>query len=124
MTRASFLDRTNKQQSPAHRRSPKQERELAKRGGGRLTPGSGSGRVKGDVRRFAGVIRIEAKTTSNKSFSVTKEMIDKLENACLPENELPAIIIEFLDERGKPVKEVAVAPTYVFDTLIEMSNER
>lgn len=104
-------------QSLAHRRAPKQERELAKRSGGRLTPASGSKTQKGDISKAYGVIRIEAKTTMKKSFSVTKEMVRKIEQASLPNGEVPAIVVEFLDENGKPEMEVAVVPTYLLQSL-------
>tara|TARA_R100000808_G_scaffold512_2_gene2697 strand:+ start:16085 stop:16435 length:351 start_codon:yes stop_codon:yes gene_type:complete len=101
--------------SPAHIRSASQERELAKRVGGRTVRGSGCGSEKGDAR-LEKVCRIEAKTTSAKSFRVTRDMLDKLEEAALPSNELPALVVEFLEE-GKPVGEVAVVPTWILDIL-------
>lgn len=104
-------------QSPAHRRSPKQESMLAKRGKGKLTPGSGNKTHKGDVIKYNGIFRIEAKCTNNKSFSVTRDMIKKIEDAALPAGELPAIIIEFIDGRGRPTQEIAVVPTYVLDSI-------
>lgn len=102
--------------SPSHRRAVKMEKELATRIGGKLTPGSGNKSVKGDVR-LKRVVRIEAKTTKHKSFSVTLDMIEKIEDAALPTDELPVIVIEFNDGNGRKVKEVAVVPTYVLDSL-------
>ena len=113
MSRDAFLNREKK--SIAYRRSKKQERDLAKRGGGQLVPGSGSGLQKGDIKRYNKIFRVEAKTTSNKSFSVTRDMIRKLEDAALPNNEFPALIIEFLDEAGRPEIELAIVPTYILD---------
>lgn len=104
-------------QSKAYHRSPKQERELARRGGGRVTPGSGRGNQKGDVKKYGGVIRIEAKCTQAKSFSITRDMLEKIEEAALPNGEIPAIVVEFLDKDGNPVQEVAVVPTYVLDAI-------
>ena len=98
----------------AHRRSIKQEAELAHKHNGLVTPGSGNQRVKGDIR-VTGVMRIEAKTTTAKSFRVTQEMIQKIEDAGLPHGEIPAIIIEFIDADGNPLKEVAVVPTYALE---------
>jgi hypothetical protein len=91
------------------------EKELAKRIGGRVTVGSGNKMEKGDVR-LRGMVRIEAKTTKNKSFSVTLEMVEKIENAALSSGELPIIVVEF-NKDGKKVKELAVVPTYVLDSL-------
>lgn len=91
---------------------------MALRVGGKVTPGSGNGSIKGDVR-VRGVVRIEAKTTKHKSFSVTLDMIAKIEEAALPSNEVPVLVVEFLDEHGRPIKEVAVVPTYILDELKE-----
>lgn len=117
MSRSSFLDRERKRGHPAYRRSSKQESSLAKRGRGKLVPGSGSGAEKGDVKKYNGAFRIEAKTTSKNSFSVTKDMVKKIEAAALAHTELPAIIVEFLDQRGNPELEVAVVPVDVLDSL-------
>lgn len=115
----SYLARAErtKNLSKSHRRAPKMEKEVAKRTGGRLVAGSGCGAVKGDVR-IKGVARIECKTTKNKSFSVTMEMLEKIEAAGAEGGELPILVIEFIDERGRKIKEVAVCPTYVLDSLI------
>jgi hypothetical protein len=102
----------------SHRRSPRQEAELAKRTGGRVTRGSGCGNEKGDIR-IKGIARIEAKTTKHKSFSVTQEMLDKIEEAAITSGELPALVIEFLDDKGKPTREVAVVPTWVLGILTQ-----
>jgi Holliday junction resolvase len=88
---------------------------LAKRVGGKTVRGSGSGNEKGDVRVHR-VCRIEAKTTNKKSFSVTREMLDKIETAAVCYGELPALIVEFNDE-GRKVGEVAVVPTWVLDVI-------
>ena len=107
--------------NPSYRRSRKQEQEIAGRLGGRLTPASGSKIEKGDVR-VRGIMRIEAKTTKHKSFSVTLEMIEKIEEAALSCGETPVIAIEFNDGKGRKLKEVAVVPMYVLD-LIKDSHE-
>lgn len=108
-------------QSNSHARSPQQELELANRVGGRVTRGSGSGNEKGDVR-VDKVIRIEAKTTKNKSFSVTQDIVNKIEAAALPNGEVPAIVVEFIDEEGRRLHELAVVPTYVLDALTDGSD--
>lgn len=102
----------------SHRRAPKMEREIAKALGGRVTPGSGNGSVKGDIR-IKGVARIECKCTKNKSFSVTLDMIEKIEAAGAEGAELPILVIEFIDDCGRPIKQVAVCPIYVLDSLKE-----
>lgn len=115
MTLQSFLDRDKRKGHPSYRRAKKQEKELALRGGGRAVPGSGNGLQKGDVSKFCGVYRVEAKTTKNNSFSVTREMVRKIEDAALPHGELPAIIIEFNDGQGRAEMEVAVVPVWALE---------
>ena len=100
----------------AQERSPKQEKELAKKLGGRVPRGSGSGNEKGDVR-VKGIARIEAKTTEKKSFSVTQKMLDKIEDAALPNGEVPAFVVEFIDSKGNPKRSVAVVPMWVLESL-------
>lgn len=102
----------------SHFRAPRQEKQAAQRLGGEVVKGSGSGFEKGDVR-VKGVMRLEAKCTKNKSFSVTREMISKIEAAALSagDGEVPAMIIEFLSQDGKPLHEVAVVPTWVLDAI-------
>ena len=97
-------------------RSRRQEKDLAKRIGGQTTIASGALDVKGDVRK-KGILRIEAKTTSKASFSVTREMIQKIEDAALPAGEFPAIEIEFTDMFGKSLHKVAVVPVYVLELM-------
>lgn len=104
--------------SPSHRRAKKQEREAAKRLKGRVTPGSGSGIVKGDVRVMR-VARIECKTTKNKSFPVTLELIRKIEEAALSGGEAPVLLVGFNDEFGRKLGEVAVIPSYLLDEFCE-----
>ena len=116
MSRDSFVNRDKQRGTPSYRRSKVQEKELAVRIGGRTTIASGSKYEKGDVR-LRRVVRIEAKTTKHKSFSVTLDMIAKIEDAALACDELPVIVIEFNDNRGGKVKEIAVVPVYVLDDL-------
>ena len=119
MTRESFLNRDRKKGTASHRRSRKQEKSLAKRTGGKLVPGSGCSYQKGDIKKAFNVIRIEAKTTKHKSFSVTREMVRKIEDASLLNGEVPAIVVEFIDEQGRPQMEVAVVPTYALPKIAE-----
>lgn len=97
-------DRTSTRVSdPSKRRAPKSEKELADRVGGRVTVGSGNQREKGDVR-ITGTARIEAKCTRAKSFSVTREMWQKIEDASGSDgvDEVPVIFVEFLAPDGTP----------------------
>lgn len=102
--------------SNSHKRAKKQEKSWASRTGGKLTPASGARDVKGDVR-VKGVLRLENKTTQNKSFSVTLDMVRKIEAAAASGGEVPAIVVEFNDGFGKPICEVAIVPTYVLDDI-------
>lgn len=104
--------------SHSHRHAPKMERSLAKRVGGKLTPGSGSGGMqRGDVRKKK-VVRIEAKCTIHKSFSITREMVEKIEMAAMCADELPVIVVQFL-EGTRVHSEVCVVPKWVLDKVAE-----
>lgn len=94
----------------AQTRSIGQEKEIAGRVSGRVVRGSGCGKEKADVRK-RGVVRIECKTTQRKSFSVTMDMIDKIEEIAASSGEVPVIVVEFIDGNGNPLKEVCVVPS-------------
>ena len=104
-------------QTPSHARSPKQEKCLAHRLGGERVRGSGCGTEKGDVR-IKGVARVETKTTGAQSFSVTREMLDKIETAALSSGEVPAFVVEFNND-GVPAGEFAVVPMWVLEMVVE-----
>ncbi len=106
------------QTSEGQRRSPKQEKQTAKRLGGRTVHGSGRFSKKGDVY-VPDLLRVESKTTQAKSFRVTLDMFAKVERASLLCNEIPAMDIEFLDDRGKPTKQFVVLDFRDFETLIK-----
>jgi len=118
MSLDSFMNRDKKKGNPSYRRSRKQEREIAGRLGGRTTAASGSKDEKGDVR-VKGIMRIEAKTTKHKSFSVTLDMVRQIEEAALVSGEMPVIAIEFINSQGVPIKEVCVCPSYVLQELLK-----
>lgn len=107
-----ILDRLARKntQSKAYRASPKLEAKLAKRAKGYTTSGSGNKKEKGDVR-VRGVTRMEHKATQNKSFSVTRAMLEKLELAGRGCDEIPIFVVDFLDERGRSNgQEIACIP--------------
>ena len=116
MTLDSFLNRDKRKGNPSYRRSKVQEKSLAVRLRGDTTVASGSKSEKGDVR-VRGLLRVEAKTTKHRSITVTIDMVEQIEAAALATGELPAILIEFNDGAGKPIKEVAVVPSYVLQEL-------
>ena len=95
----------------AHAYSPKQEKKLAERLAGKRVKGSGSGFAKGDVR-VNNIALIEAKATEKKSFSVTRDMVDKLQNAACGQGELPVLVVEFIGH-GK----LCIVPEWVLDSL-------
>jgi len=101
----------------SHAHAPKQEGKTAKRLGGRTTKASGALDEKGDVR-VPGVVRIECKCTKNKSFSVTQDMVRKIEEAALGSGEIPAIEVQFIDEHGKVISSVAVMPVSGLDMIV------
>lgn len=99
----------------AHKRSVSQEKEVAERTKSRLVRGSGNQHVKGDCRR-KGVVRIECKTTAAKSFTVTLDMLDKLEAAASISSERPVLVVEFL-KNGKPWRSVCIVDDSLLDEL-------
>lgn len=93
-------DRT-RLKDPSKRHAPKHERSLADKLGAKLTPGSGNQAIKGDLR-IRGVARIEAKCTRRKSFSVSRDVWSKIQDAAGSgaEHEIPVLHVEFLDSSG------------------------
>jgi hypothetical protein len=112
--------------SPAYRRSRKQEKETAKRLGGRTVIASGAKFRKGDAE-VPGIARIECKATGADSFRVTKEMLDKIDNAAIGNDQIAIIEIEFVDQLGKPIDSVCVlrrsALTALLNRLADGSSE-
>ena len=54
---------------------------------------------------------------SKKKGPKNRDMVRKIEEAALPNNEIPAIVVEFNDGEGNAEMEVAVVPTYLLDML-------
>jgi hypothetical protein len=80
------------------RSSQKQELELAEELGGRRQPGSGNqNTAKGDVRT-KGLVRVEAKLTTDDSYRLQLADFWKIDSEKGP-REFPAMVIDFL-ERG------------------------
>ncbi len=76
------------------RLSQKQERRNAEMLGGRVQPGSGSSsRAKGDVRKF-GEYRGESKFTFAASFSLTREVLEKINAEC-KHGEKPILFLDY-----------------------------
>jgi hypothetical protein len=76
--------------------SQRQEREMAQLIGGRRQKGSGAlVGDKGDVR-LQGVLRGEMKLTSKRSFSLTREVLDKIRSECVG-RERPFVGLRFIN---------------------------
>ena len=105
--------------SATHVYAPKQEARTAKQIGGHNTIGSGNKDEKGDAR-LTGVMRVENKATKHKSFSVTQEILDKIEEAALGAGELPFVQIDFVDDEGKLKRSCVVCPLWVLDIAKEL----
>jgi len=104
--------------SESHQRSKRQEQESAQRFGGRVSKASGAAYQKGDVRAYK-FVRIENKTTKHRSFRVTIDMIDKLEEDAFGADEIPVLEIEL--ELGK--KRVFVIPDYAIELLLNVAKK-
>lgn len=111
------IPKSKQGQTPSHARARQQEKQTAKRLRGRTTKASGALSEKGDVR-LKGVARIECKTTKHKSFSVTGEMIKKIEDATVGTEEVPIMEIEI--EGGK--RSCYVMPKWAVELLLEKVN--
>ncbi len=108
--------RLHKFRSLSHARAPEQEKEVNRRLGAKAVKGSGCGDEKGDGRK-KGICRIETKTTSAKSFSVTREIARKIEDAAVNLGEVPALVVEFNDN-GKKVMELAIIPMWALEMFM------
>lgn len=117
MTSLALPKRLRGRKTVSHNHAPKQEKRLALVLGGKVTKASGASYEKGDVR-VKGVVRVEAKCTTKKSFPVTRDMLDKIETAAIASGEMPVMVIEFLDPKGKVEKTLAVIPMYALESLI------
>lgn len=101
----------------AYKHAPNQEKKLAKKlDNGFRVPGSGRGRQKGDVR-VPGALRIECKATQHKSFSITQDMLRKIDEAAAATGEVPIVQVDFLDDDGKITNSVIVAPIWVLPRI-------
>jgi Holliday junction resolvase len=89
------------------------EREIA----AYVTKGSGNQAEKGDVR-LKGKLRIECKSTDAKSFTVTREMLDKIADAACLAGERPVLAVRFANNFGQTLREVFVVEKWVLDELV------
>jgi len=103
-----------KGKSDSQKRSRRQEKRAAQRIGGHVTPASGAGSVKGDVRDV-GHTRMECKLTRAKSFSLKLAELEKLEREAAGED--PVFEIEF--QGVYPHKRYVVMPGWLYDQFRE-----
>ena len=99
------------------RSSVRQEKKIAKDIGGQRQRGSGSAaHNKGDVRK-SGLLRIEAKQTRARSYTVHLSDLYKIRSECAP-GETPAFQITFMDrDLQHPVEEWMMVPYTVWRKL-------
>ncbi len=101
------------------RLSVKQERRNAELLGGRTQPGSGSSnRAKGDVRKF-GEWRGESKFTFASSYSLTREVLEKINAEC-KHGEKPLLFLDFKNKgNGKTHGSYVVMHESDFEELVK-----
>lgn len=104
-------------------RANKQELRLASKMGGRKQIGSGNqAHAKGDVRK-KGEWRVEAKYTRNKSFPLSREILDKISSECVG-MEKPAVQIDFLNPGTNAREDSWVAlPLDVWEDLFNAAGD-
>ena len=107
----------------AKKTSLKQEVDIANELGGRTQPGSGNQRgAKGDIRK-KGELRVEAKFTAAKSFSLKREELDKIAGEC-GLGEKPIFVIDFLKPGTRDTQDrYAVVPFQDLKDLIDVASQ-
>lgn len=83
------------------REARRQENDIASRLGGRVTPASGSGGIKNDVR--SPEWSVEIKSTSRKAFPANRDVIETAEKQALRDGRRFALFVAFITP-GKPAK--------------------
>jgi len=103
--------------SASHANASKQESKQVKVLGGEAVRGSGCGFDKADTK-IKDVLRLECKSTINKSFSVTKKILDKVNNACMG-TEIPAVHVELVNKDSGDVTDACyIIPVWAMEILI------
>lgn len=98
----------------------KSEKKTASRLGAHLTPASGAlDGAKSDM--VAGEFRVEAKSTTKKSFSLLLKHLVKVSNEAQARGQTPALSVTFVNDDGTPVRSGAwvVIPEWLFKELLE-----
>lgn len=124
----SFLNK------PKRTKSEKQERGLAKRLGGKVTPGSGSGSAKGDVHTRSDIRgedgrvyeeMVEAKTTSKTQYTLKLRDLQKLEREAHARGKKPVFILRVNDDATITLfeSEYVVIPISMYEDLTRRLRE-
>ena len=113
--------------SYSHEYSPIQELKSAKEFGGVLQPNSGRGYKKGDWVKYSKngekLLVVDDKNTTKSSFSVTRKILEKIENDALGQNALPLLHVE-INSDTISAKEFFVMPKWALLALLaELENE-
>ena len=81
----------------------KAEKLTAKRIGGNLVPGSGSGYLnKGDIR--LGEYLLENKATMRGSLSIKLDWLRQIAQQAMEKTQIPALFFQFVDNAGNPLR--------------------
>ncbi len=100
--------------SYASRMSSDQEARVARELGGYVTPNSGAGSTKGDIR-LKDIARVECKSTEKDKFLLTFAVIDKIRKEALSAGEVPLIQIDFIQSCLKKQCFYVIEDTYTKD---------
>lgn len=124
MTDSPFMRRLNKRDNGHHGRVA--EKQLAKRMGGRLQPGSGAlAGAKGDVKVEAKLdLLMENKSTSGATFTMRQDHLHKVYQEALETSRAPALSFQFTNEAGNSEKRDrwVCLPENVFKQLMAMDD--
>jgi hypothetical protein len=104
------------------RLADEQARKLAMATGSRTQPASGAlPGAKGDVRS-RGRFRAESKFTRNKTFRLTRDLLDKISGEC-GYHEYPVLDIEFKDVNGRTEDRWVAIPYEIWKEQYEPSDD-
>lgn len=105
------------------RKSQQQEKQIAKELGGQVVPGSGAfPGMKSDVVADEYGFRIEAKYTDNKSYSVTRQVIEKIRREALASGNNWLLQVDI--NGGGPPRRLAILDYHVLRQMMETCHDR
>lgn len=93
-------------------RGKRGEKHAVRSLGAKATPRSGAGSIKGDARLplAEGNYHVEVKTTAQRGFRITRDMIKKLRRDS-GYNRIPLLLVQFVNLQGHTVEQWMVLPT-------------